>query len=321
MNLFTAARTTLAAMMSILAPVLVSGAEQDSTSLAMSSLLSAISGSVTSTSTVPGVTASPKVHLVQVGAGGFHFEPAQLDDVSVGDVVTFEFYPPDHSVARAEYGKEPCMPYEYTGKGRTGFWSGTQWVDTVRDITHWNLTINSTEPIFYYCAAPDSCREKLMVGAINPNGTQTLDAQIRAARGAEIRVAPGEAIPKEIASSAMSENSALATSSTSDPSTDRHSSKLSGGAIAGIVVGGIVFLIVCAGVLVCVARSRRMKAVDQPVETVSSAGQLPEYRDADAFYSQTLSPVSPEYPQTTSFSHPTTTLSVSMAKMIQSYNC
>ncbi|KAH5982455.1 hypothetical protein HBI07_252760, partial [Parastagonospora nodorum] len=80
MNLFTAARTTLAAMMSILAPVLVSGAEQDSTSLAMSSLLSAISGSVTSTSTVPGVTASPKVHLVQVGAGGFHFEPAQLDD-------------------------------------------------------------------------------------------------------------------------------------------------------------------------------------------------------------------------------------------------
>jgi hypothetical protein len=154
-----------------------------------------------------------------------------------------------------------------------------------------------------------------MVGAINPNGTQTLDAQIRAARGAEIRIAPGEAIPKEIASSVLSENPALATSSTSDPSTDRHSTKLSSGAIAGIIIGGIVSLVVCACVFVCVARRRRIKAVEQPIETVSTAGQIPGYKDA--FYQQTLSPMSPEYPRTTSFSYP----SVSMAKTIQSYNC
>jgi plastocyanin len=86
--------------------------------------------------TASGVVTSPKVHLVQVGAAGYHFEPAQLDNVSVGDVVTFEFYPPDHSVARAEYGKEPCMPYEYTGKGKIGFWSGTQWVNTVQDVRY-----------------------------------------------------------------------------------------------------------------------------------------------------------------------------------------
>jgi plastocyanin len=140
MNLSTATRLTLAATMSMLAPVLVSGMGQDSTGVAMSASptpsLSPISGSATSTSTVPGVTTSPKVHLVQVGAGGFHFEPAQLDNVSVGDVVTFEFYPPDHSVARAEYGKEPCMPYEYTGKDKIGFWSGTQWVNTERDVCY-----------------------------------------------------------------------------------------------------------------------------------------------------------------------------------------
>jgi hypothetical protein len=92
----------------------------------------AMTGSTTSTSLA--LSAPPKTHLVQVGAGGFHFEPAQLDNVSVGDVISFEFYPPDHSVARAEYGKEPCMPYEYTGKDKTGFWSGTQWVDTVNDV-------------------------------------------------------------------------------------------------------------------------------------------------------------------------------------------
>jgi plastocyanin len=72
--------------------------------------------------------------VVKAGAGGFHFEPAELANVSVGDVVTFEFYPPDHSVARAEYGSA-CVPYEYTGRDRTGFWSETQWVKTPNDVS------------------------------------------------------------------------------------------------------------------------------------------------------------------------------------------
>lgn len=76
---------------------------------------------------------SSRVHLVKVGAGGFHFQPAQLNNVSVNDIVTFEFYPPDHSVARAEY-ESACVPYEYTGKGKVGFWSETQLVDTVDDV-------------------------------------------------------------------------------------------------------------------------------------------------------------------------------------------
>jgi hypothetical protein len=88
-------------------------------------------GSATSTNSTPN---GPRTtHLVKAGADGFHFEPQQLEDVIVGDVITFEFYPPDHSVARAEYGSA-CVPYEYTGKGKTGFWSGTQWVDTVDDV-------------------------------------------------------------------------------------------------------------------------------------------------------------------------------------------
>jgi plastocyanin len=90
-------------------------------------------GSVTSTNSTSN---GPKTHLVKAGAGGFHFEPQQLENVAVGDLVTFEFYPPDHSVARAEYGSA-CVPYEYTGKGKTGFWSSTQWVDTLDDVgTH-----------------------------------------------------------------------------------------------------------------------------------------------------------------------------------------
>ena len=87
--------------------------------------------SMASSANSPGST--PQVHLVKAGAGGFVFKPNELTNVSVGDIITFEFYPPDHSVARAEFGI-PCSPYEYTDKGKVGFWSGTQWVNTTDDV-------------------------------------------------------------------------------------------------------------------------------------------------------------------------------------------
>lgn len=49
-------------------------------------------------------------------------------------MVDFEFYPLDHSVARAEFGS-PCVPYEYTGKDKVGFWSDVQWVNTTDDVS------------------------------------------------------------------------------------------------------------------------------------------------------------------------------------------
>ena len=92
-------------------------------------------------------TGEARVHLVTAGKGGWQFEPAELANVSIGDIITFEFYPPDHSVARADYGSA-CVPYEYTGKDRTGFWSETQWVKTASDVSdlfcflHWCLLAN-----------------------------------------------------------------------------------------------------------------------------------------------------------------------------------
>ena len=50
-----------------------------------------------------------------------------------GDFLTFpvfRFYPQNHSVARADY-MEPCIPYELTGAGRQGFWSGFKPIDVV----------------------------------------------------------------------------------------------------------------------------------------------------------------------------------------------
>src|SRR4051812_21596617 len=68
-----------------------------------------------SSSATPTSSGKPTVHTIKAGAGGFKFDPQEITNVSVGDIVTWEFYPPDHSVARAEFGSA-CVPYEYTGK-------------------------------------------------------------------------------------------------------------------------------------------------------------------------------------------------------------
>ncbi|KAI8943815.1 hypothetical protein NX059_001788 [Plenodomus lindquistii] len=227
-------------------------------SSSLSSTLATITAAPSSSAS-PTSSRAPKTHTITAGAGGFKFTPPEISNVSVGDVVNFHFYPPDHSVARADFGSA-CVPYEYTGQNRTGFWSTTQWVKEAKDMTQWNLTINSTEPIFFYCAAPNSCIGEHMVGVINPNDTQTLKMQQNAARDADFQVEPGQPIPAEAGTSTTFVNVPTAAPTPSTPPSSNNSShKLSGGVIAGIVVGAVAFLVVCAALFYFVGRSKSLK--------------------------------------------------------------
>lgn len=96
-----------------------------------------------------------------------------------------------------------------------------------------------------------------MVGVINPNGSQTLDGQIRAARLADFQAAPGEAIPSE-ASTTLAVPPAASSHHDSAP-VARHPPDLSGAGIAGIVLGGIAFLTLCATVFFFAARKARQR--------------------------------------------------------------
>ncbi|EUC48972.1 hypothetical protein COCMIDRAFT_33641 [Bipolaris oryzae ATCC 44560] len=252
------------------------------------SLLSSVVGDVASatvsappssaTSSAPSQSTpsrEPTVHLIKAGAGGFKFTPQEISNVSVGDIVSWEFYPPDHSVARAEFGSA-CVPYEETGKDKVGFWSGTQWVNDTSQITYFNITINSTEPIFYYCAAPNSCIGEHMVGVINPNSTQTLASQVQAAAAADFQIAPGEPIPAEATSSA-----------TPPPASNGNngSHKLSTGAIAGIAVGGVAFLALCAALFFFIGRSNSQKNIIKQHEATNSVDpHMSQYGSAGARY-------------------------------------
>ncbi|KAF2660149.1 hypothetical protein K491DRAFT_754771 [Lophiostoma macrostomum CBS 122681] len=217
-----------------------------------------VTSAPTATGTSPSSSREPMVHTVFVGNGGFSFDPDELTGVLVGDTVTFEFFPPDHSVARSEFGKA-CIPYEYTGRDKTGFWSGVKYLDNPENPIAWNLTINSTEPIFYYCTASGSCIDHQMVGVINPNTTQTLDKQKDYAKHADYMVAPGEKIPGE-GTSTLSGPTGAATAS-SAPSSSNRPHGLSGGAIAGIVVGGVAFLAICAALFFFIGRTKSLKEV------------------------------------------------------------
>lgn len=118
-------------------------------------------------------------------------------------------------------------------------------------VTRYNITINSTEPIFFYCAAKGSCTDELMVGAINPNATQTLQGQIDVAKTAKFQVAPGQPMPKE--------GGASPTESATPNAQSGH--KISTTVVIGIAVGIVLFLALCAALFFFVGRSRSLKEV------------------------------------------------------------
>ena len=127
----------------------------------------------------------PTIHLITVGKGSNSFVPNNVV-AAVGDVISFSFYPLNHSVVKAQYGY-PCVPYEDLGPNREGWFSGFHPVPVVTanvsfsetygaispclinyvQLPSFNVTINDTEPLFYYCSAPGSCIDYGMVGAVN----------------------------------------------------------------------------------------------------------------------------------------------------------
>ena len=134
MRLITSTGLAIAASQVLFSSTLAQETYVSSSSLASTASSASASSSASSTaSSQPTPSKEPTVHLIKAGAGGFKFTPQELHNVSVGDIISWEFYPPDHSVARAEFGSA-CVPYEDTGKDKVGFWSGTQYVNNTDEV-------------------------------------------------------------------------------------------------------------------------------------------------------------------------------------------
>ncbi|RYO76591.1 hypothetical protein DL766_005504 [Monosporascus sp. MC13-8B] len=253
---FTAAAALLSSAAAQEAPETTSVASSVSTREASeaTSITSPIltrSATTTTTSSSPTGTAT---HTVSVGLD--HKYIPDTIEAEVGDIINFKFYGANHSVVKAEFG-QPCVPYDMIHPGEESFFSGAieQPDGNLSPLPTWTLRVNTTEPVFFYCSAPESCITWKMIGVINPNRTRTRDEQVEFVTNGTttFQLSPGEPIPAEGGPppGGDSDDDAASPPPPADNSSEGGGG-LAPGAIAGIAVGGAAVLIIgVALVYVC----------------------------------------------------------------------
>ncbi|THW19875.1 hypothetical protein D6D02_08857 [Aureobasidium pullulans] len=131
-------------------------------------------------------------HSIDVGEDGLVFSPNSAT-AAVGDTVTFHFYPRAHGVARSSY-PSPCAAMD------NGFNSGFVKVASGESNTTFTITVNNTDPIWYYCPQGDHCQAGMVVaselgysltgGCGRSSNDQTIGAFIVAASSAGTSTVP-----------------------------------------------------------------------------------------------------------------------------------
>lgn len=122
------------------------------------------SSTTTSTHSATSTSSSaPGVQTITVGKdNALAFSPDSVT-AAVGSSIEFQFYAPIHSVTQSSFDA-PCSTFS----NGTGFWSGP--ITTTGNGPNNNvftLTINDTNPIWFFCATISHC-ETGMSGVINP---------------------------------------------------------------------------------------------------------------------------------------------------------
>ncbi|KAJ7716236.1 hypothetical protein DFH07DRAFT_947646 [Mycena maculata] len=99
----------------------------------------------------PTFAASPVNHMILVGADGLTYTPSNIS-AAIGDTVTFEFHPKNHTVTQSSF-PEPCKALAETSTtGQVGFKSGFMPVaENATSFPTFTITINDTAPIWGYC--------------------------------------------------------------------------------------------------------------------------------------------------------------------------
>ncbi|GIZ44238.1 hypothetical protein CKM354_000744200 [Cercospora kikuchii] len=239
------------------------------------------------------------VHLVTVGKVSHEFVP-NLVVASPGDKIMFEFSSGNHSVIQSLY-EWPCVASGAVD-GRTGFASPPQAEATNELPTYWNLTINNTDPVFYYCGAPGSCVTWGMLGVINPTRDTNLTAQIEMAKEAQYVLYPDATLPASasaslsaVAASVLAESnpeptatsSASPTASTSAAAPNDSRPALSTGVIVGIAIASVAIVAIIGALIFYFGRNRgQMKALRESMHRTQ--GENAAHRQSHAPHEMTV---------------------------------
>ncbi|KAK1758861.1 extracellular serine-rich protein [Echria macrotheca] len=194
---------------------------------------------------------------VAVGQNGFTFSPSSVT-AAIGDIIEYSFFPPNHSVIMGDFNNA-CMPAA-TGGFFSGFMTGASsassssssssgggggglgYRQTSAGGSVFQVKINSTDPIFFYCGVPTHCQAG-MVGVINPNSSQTLSAYQSKASSSSNTGVPSNVFGGTVVAAGSSGGSSTGTGSASPSSTKGSGSE-------GMHVSRAMLAVTAAGVFV-----------------------------------------------------------------------
>jgi len=220
------------------------------------------------------------------------------------NILVFEMYPANHSVVLMD-PSSPCIPYNLAGHPSNElWWSGFYVVSDPNNVSlltyppistsanHpkpqlYDIVVSTTDPIWFYCSAPDSCKKYNMVGVININTSKNTLADVKSrAKKVDYSLSPGEKIPGE-SGNTPSTTSATPAASTDSSTSSGGSSGLSGGAVAGIVIGaigafalvGLLFFLIGRKKKAEELRDKERIAADAEIAAAKNDQQPPMYQD------------------------------------------
>lgn len=130
---------------------------QDGGGAAGGSTTTSVASATTTSSSAPGV------QTVTVGDNNAIAFSLDTITAAVGSSIEFVFFPAIHSVTQSTF-ESPCAPLA----NGTGFWSGAFTTASGQNANVFTLTVNDTNPIWFFCATPGHC-ETGMAGVINPS--------------------------------------------------------------------------------------------------------------------------------------------------------
>lgn len=220
-----AASATSAAVATGTAPVTVTATVTVTGGQTVTTTYASYPGSAAPTST------TPQIHSVVVGGTNKLFYDPQNITAAIGDIISFQFMVKNHTVTQSSFAT-PCRSLTSTStSGQIGFDSGFQPVsDTDTVFPTFNITVNSTAPMWAYCRQAGHCGSG-MVFSINAveSGSNTFEAFQAAAKA-------------QNGSTTASSGAASATATTSSSSKSSSSTtQISRGAGAAAVFVGMIF--------------------------------------------------------------------------------
>ncbi|THV54154.1 hypothetical protein BGAL_0033g00260 [Botrytis galanthina] len=128
--------------------------------------------------------ADAKVHTVVVGSSNTSlllFTPQEIT-AKPGDMVEFQFHERNHTVTQSAFDS-PCQPM--TNAINSGFIPAAA---NQSMITTFTMTVNSTAPMFMYCAQGKHCQAGMVLTINASNGTQNFGTYKAAAAKATSNV-------------------------------------------------------------------------------------------------------------------------------------